>query len=119
MRKYSMKSQQRRKHQRWFNEYCRYINKTMVQDELFLGRFYVSQAATYFETFEDHSGGIMYADIVMHDKKTKKERHHIYDGLEMDYKFWADFNDFIIDDCKVWEEKPDIRVNRIDYRKVK
>ena len=117
MRKYSMKSHNRKNHQRWFNQYCRYVNKSIEDDDLWLGRFYVRQNRTFVEWFEDNSGGLMYAEIHMIDKKTKKVRVGWYSGLEMDYKFWQDFNSFIIDDCKVWEEVPDIRTNRIDYRK--
>ena len=117
MRKYSMKSHNRKNHQRWFNQYCHYVNKSIEDDDLWLGRFYVRQNRTFIEWFEDNSGGLMYAEIHMIDKKTKKVRVGWYSGLEMDWKFWRDFNSFIVDDCKVWEEVPDIRTNRIDYRK--
>ena len=118
MRKYSMKSHNRKNHQRWFNQYCRYVNKTMENDDLWLGRFKVKQSATHMEWFEDGSGGLMYAELMMLDKKTGIHKVGWYSGLDMDWKFWRDLNDFIIIDCKVWEETPDIRINRIDYRKV-
>ena len=119
MRKYSMKSMKRKNHQRWFNQYCRYVNKCIENDDLWLGRFYISQNRTAMEWFEDKSGGLMHAEIVMHDKKTGKTLIRFYDGLDMDWKFWWDFNDFIINYCKVWEEVPDPRDNRIDFRSVK
>jgi len=119
MRGYSMKSHKRKNHQRWFNQYCRYINRKMEEDDLWLGRFYVSQAQTYMNWFEDNSGGIMYSLIIMHDRKTGITDMKWYSGLDMDWKFWWDFNDFIIKDCKVWEEVPDPRDNRIDFRSVK
>ena len=68
--------------------------------------------------FEDKSGGLMYALIEMRDKKTGITYKKWYDCLEMDWKFWYDFNDFIIKDCKVWEEEPGPYENRIDFRKV-
>lgn len=117
MYEYSMKSHKRRNHQRWFNRYCRNVNKSIENDDLWLGRFYISQNRTMMNWFEDGSGGIMTAEIVMHDKKTGKTKTKIYDGLDMCWKFWVDLNDFIIEDCKVWEEKPDPRDNRIDFRK--
>lgn len=117
MRKYSMKSHKRKNHQRWFNQYIRYINKSMEEDDLWLGRFYVTQEATHMDWFEDGSGGIMHAYLTFHDHKTGITRNKWYDGLDMDWRFWNDFNDFIIEDCKVWEEVPDVRINRIDYRK--
>ena len=119
MRKYSMKSHKRKNHQHWFNQYVRYINKNMEEDDRWLGRFYVTQNKTRMEWFEDGSGGIMYAYLTMHDRKTGITRNKWYDGLDMDWKFWRDFNQFIIEDCKVWEEVPDVRINRIDYRKEK
>lgn len=117
MREYSMKSLKRRNHQHWFNQYCRYVNKSIENDDLWLGRFYISQASTCMEWFDDKSGGLMYAEIVMHDRKTGIVVTHWYSGLDMDWKFWLDFNNFIIKDCKVWEEQPDPRDNRIDYRR--
>lgn len=119
MRKYSMTSHKRKNHQRWFNQYCRYVNKTIENDDLWLGRFYITQNRTFMEWFEDNSGGLMHAEIIMHDRKTGKTQSKFYDGLDMEWKFWFDFNEFIINDCKVWEEVPDPRDNRIDFRKVK
>lgn len=116
--KYSMKSMKRKNHQRWFNQYCRYINKQIENDDLWLGRFCVKQMSTHMNWFNDKSGGIMYAKLIMWDKKTNIVRVGWYSGLDMDWKFWYDFNDFIIRDCKVWEEEPDPRDNRIDFRKV-
>lgn len=116
MREYSMESHNRKNHQRWFNQYCRYVNKTMEDDPLWLGRFYISQARTKIEWFEDNSGGLMTAEIIMHDRKTGRTRHGFYSGLAMDCWFWRDFNDFIINDCKVWEENPSPYENRVDYR---
>lgn len=119
MRKYSMASHKRRNHQRWFNQYCRYVNKVIENDELWLGRFCISQLQTDMRWFEDGSGGIMGALIEMRDKKTGITHKKWYSGLDMDWKFWWDFNDFIIKDCKVWEEVPSPYENRIDFRKVK
>jgi hypothetical protein len=112
-----MKSHNRKNHQRWLNRYCRMVNKTIENDDLWLGRFYISQNRTRMEWFEDGSGGLIYAEIVMHDRKTGKTEIHWYDGLDMGWKMWRDFNDFIIEYCKVWEEVPSPRDNRIDYRK--
>ena len=117
MRKYSMKSHKRKNHQRWFNQYCRDVNRKMEEDDLWLGRFYISQAQTHIDWFDDNSGGIMYALIIMHDRKTGITNMKWYSGLDMEWQFWWDFNDFIIEDCKVWTEVPNPYENRIDYRK--
>ena len=117
MARYSMTSHKRKNHQRWFNRYCRDVNRSIENDDLWLGRFYITQNRTLMEWFDDGSGGLMHAEIVMHDRKTGKTKTKWYDGLDMDWQFWCDFNDFIINHCKVWEEVPDVRINRIDYRK--
>lgn len=119
MRKYSMKTMKRKNHQRWFNQYCRYVNKVIEKDDLWLGRFCVSQQATHMHWFDDKSGGLMYALIVMRDKKTNITRAKWYSGLDMDWKFWEDFNNFIIEDCKVWEEVPGPYERKFDFRQVK
>lgn len=119
MTKYSMKSLKRKNHQRWVNKACRYINKVMEDDDLWLGRFYVSQNCSHMEWFNDKSGGLIYVYLTMHDRKTGITRSKWYSGLDFNWEIWRDLNDFIIIDCKVWEEEPDIRINRIDYRKGK
>lgn len=117
MRKYSMASHKRKNHQRWLNRYCRNVNKIIENDNLWLGRFYISQNRTYMEWFDDGSGGLICAEIVMHDRKTGKTKTKWYDGLDMEWKMWWDLNDFIINDCNVWEEVPNPYENKIDYRK--
>ena len=119
MRKYSMKSMKRKNHQRWLNQYFRYINKCIEDDDLWLGRFCIKQLSTQMEWFEDKSGGLIHVKLIMWDKKKGIVRVKWYNGLDMDWKFWRDFNDFIINDCKVWEEVPDPRENRIDFRRIK
>ena len=115
MRKYSMLSHKRKNHQRWFNQYCRYVNKNIENDKLWRGRFYISQNRTKLNWFEDGSGGLMTAEIVMHDRKTGKMITRWYSGLGMDWQFWWDFNDFIIKYCKVWEEQPSPYEQKANY----
>ena len=119
MRRYSMKSLKRKNHQRWFNQYCRFVNKQIENDELWLGRFCVKQLRSNIHWFDDKSGGLMTAEILMRDKKTGITRTGWYTGIDMDWRFWTDLNDFIITDCKVWSEKPDPYESKIDFRRVK
>ena len=119
MRKYSMASMKRKNHQRWMNQYCHFINDNIKKDDLWLGRFCVDQLSTNMEWFQDKSGGLMYVFLRMRDKKTGTTNVRWYSALDLEWKFWWDFNDFIINDCKVWEEVPDPRDNRIDFRNVK
>ena len=115
MRKYSMKSHNRKNHQRWFNQYCRMVNKQIENDDLWLGRFCVKQLRSDIHWFADKSGGLMAAEILMRDKKTGKTHIGWYTGLDMGWKFWIDLNDFITLECRAWE---DVRNSegRIDYR---
>ena len=46
MTKYSMGSHKRKNHQRWFNRYCRHVNKIIEDDNLWLGRFCIKQLGT-------------------------------------------------------------------------
>lgn len=115
MKRYSLKSHNRRKHQRWLNNYIREWNKSIKQDDLWLGRFVIEQKSTWMEWFEDKSGGLLYCHLQFRDKKTGCIRDWRTDCLEAEWNLGWKFNDFIINDCKVWEnEKP--YEERKDYR---
>ena len=111
-------SHKRRKHQRWLNKYCRMVNKIIENDPLWRGRFYITQLKSYIEWFEDGSGGLIHAKIKMKDKKTGITAEKWYDGLDMLWSFWHDFNSFVIETVKVWEESPSPYEDKTDYRKV-
>lgn len=119
MRDYSMKSKRRKNHQRWLNAFIKYANKCIEDDDLWLGRFVVKQNATQMHWFEDGSGGILYCDLTFRDKKTGRTKRWYTDCLELDWHYWIAMNNFIIEDCQVWSEVPDIRDNRIDFRGIK
>lgn len=105
MRKYSMKSHNRRKHQRWLNCYCRKINKNIYNDNLWRGRFVVEQVSTHMEWFEDKSGGILHCVLRFRDKKTGRTKIWYTNALEINWKMFLQMNDFIVKDCAVWENK--------------
>lgn len=119
MRKYNLNARQRWRHRLWFHQYKNYVNRCIRNDDLWLGRFYITIEQDDMEWFDDGSGGLMHALIIMHDRKTGRELARWYNGLDMDWLFWRDFNNFIVEYCDVWHEQPDIRFNRIDYRKRK
>lgn len=119
MRDYNLRTRQTWRHKLWFNQYKHYVNRVIRNDELWMGRFYITIEQRDMEKFEDGSGGIMRAYITMHDRKTDITWSSWYTGLDMGWKFWSDFNNFIVTRCGVWQEQPDVRVNRIDYRKHK
>ena len=105
MRRYSMKSLNRRNHQRWLNAFCRAWNKNIYDDNLWRGRFIVRQRATYMDWFEDKSGGLMYCVLEFVDKKTNKTQLWYTNCLEADTHMFYRFNDFIVKDCEVWENE--------------
>ena len=118
MRNYSMKSKNRKNHQRWLNQYCKMVNKYIAEDPLWLGRFVIEQVRTRMEWFEDGSGGLMYCELRFRDKRTGKTKIWDTDCLELEYKSGFKINDFIVSDCAVWENEHPYEEVR-DYRNVK
>ena len=117
MTEYSMRSKNRKVHQRWLNRFCRMVNKSIQNDPLWLGRFVVEQKRTSMDWFEDNGGGLMYCLLQFRDKKTGKTMLWHTDCLEVTRNMFFKMNDFIVQDCKVWEnEKP--YEERKDYRNV-
>ena len=114
--KYSMKSHNRKNHQRWLNRACRVMNKNIHNDWLWL---VVEQKATAMAWFEDGSGGLMYCHLQFRDKKTGRTRDWYCDCLDVSRRLWYEMNKFITEDCRVWEENPDPRHNVINFREVK
>lgn len=117
MREYSMKSHNRKNHQRWLNEFCRNVNHSIANDPLWLGRFVVEQKGTEMDWFEDNSGGLLYCLLQFRDKKTGKTQLWRTDCLDVNWHMWMKMNNFIVEYCKVWDcEKPYDEVR--DYRNV-
>lgn len=117
MNRYSMISHRRKNHQRWLNKLCREMNKNVYNDDLWLGRFVVEQKATWMHWFEDGSGGMLRVHLQFRDKKTGRTRDWWGGCLSLEHEMWRVMNNFIIEDCKVWDEDP--YENRIDFRGVK
>lgn len=122
-----MTSANHRKHQRAINKVFRDINKSICDDELWLGRFAVVQCHTVFNIYkyEDSECGTMNIFYQFIDKKTGR-RSRVYHSntneiLNYSYTTLSRMNDFIVNDCfpDVWgaEVKPSIE-NAEDFRKV-
>lgn len=122
-----MTSANHRKHQRAINKVFRTINKSICDDELWLGRFAVVQCHTVFHIYkdEDPECGTMYIFYQFVDKKTGRRSQTYYsntnDILNRPNKIYYQMNIFIVKDCHpdVWgaEVKPSIE-NAEDFRKV-
>lgn len=105
MKEYSMKSHNRRVHQRWLNKFCRDINKSIYNDNLWRGRFVVEQLSTQMDWFEDKSGGILRCVLRFRDKKTGHTKLWHTDCLEVAWNMFFQMNDFIVKDCAVWDKE--------------
>lgn len=104
-------SHNRKVHQRALNHCVRRMNQALIDDDLWQGRFFIRQKQSQFRPYEDGSGADLYIILEMCDRKTgitttigNSANHYItWNGSHF---FWA-MNDFIIENCKVWEnEKP-------------
>lgn len=116
MKRYSMKSHNRKNHQRWLNKACRLMNQNIREDNLWLGRFVVEQKGTWMEWFEDGSGGMLHAHLQFRDKKTGYTKDWWGSCLSLEWKLWWEMNDFITKDCDVWSEMPCPYDTCMDYR---
>lgn len=104
-------SSNRKKHQRALNKVIKNINHSLLQDDLWMGRFYIKQGSySYFYPYEDGSGWNLYVVLEMHDRLTgqKKEigdevNHFcMWNGSKL---FW-ELNSFIVETCDVWRQDP-------------
>ena len=64
-----MKNRQMKKAQRELNKHVRAVNKAIINDNLWQGRFYITQASSSWYAYEDGSGGELIAILVCVDKK--------------------------------------------------
>lgn len=111
-----MKNRLRKKMQRELNKYIRDFNKVIEQDELWLGRFVIVQKGSTFEQYDDHSGGILYANLRMIDKATGYYRdfHYDYSGPYRLWYIWEFGNKFVTEYCGAWDNG---RPEAVDYRR--
>lgn len=110
----------RKKHQRWLNKQFRAVNKSIEQDDLWRGRFYIEQISNQFTIYEDHSGAYLWVKYACVDKKTGLAQLNWNNSYTLSSHSWNLFwfiNNFIVDQIQVWEnEKPD--EDKTDYTKV-
>lgn len=115
-----MAYKQRKNAQKKFNAFVRQVNKEIEKDELWLGRFYIHQLESYWQAFEDGSGGILVIKIQYIDKKTGKSKIDwvsMCSGWHTQLVLFEQMNSFIVDYCKVWDENPSPSIhNTEDFR---
>lgn len=104
-------------------------NKSLMEDKLWLGRFYVRQLRRDVYKFKDGSGVVVSFLFELGDKKTGIRDLCCLDNYELHigrmdkaasgWKLGAAINDFIIKKVQVWEEQPRPSLEcACDYTKV-
>lgn len=97
-------------HQRKMNKMVRDLNENIRKDDLWQGRFTMKQVAAQREVYFDHSGAELWVVLEMKDRKTGHTKQ-IRDTVNHYYMWngghlWWEMNNFIVEDCGVWEENP-------------
>lgn len=110
----------RKKAQHIINKNIRAINKNIEKDNLWRGRFVMCQTNARWNAFKDGSGGVLFATILMIDKRTGQTKTVYFDNYDHTWHYFEAMNNFIVDDCKVWEkEGRDFLYNdETDYTKI-
>ena len=106
----------RKKHQRKINKVIRGLNKSIIEDDMWRGRFEAKQIHTDFYVFDDKSGAFIISYIEMVDKKTHKaaliyiEESQYFDS----HLSWA-MNNFIVSQVEAEIEKSEIDSRKKKY----
>lgn len=111
-----MPKNKHRKHiNRKLNSILREINKSIYNDDAWLGRFVIRQVRNHYYSFDDGSGGILYAYIRMYDRKTGlyKDLHEALcnETRLLRGNLYYALNSFIVEDINA-----DWRETAVDYR---
>ena len=109
----------RKKAQKKINKKVHAMNKNLLTDNLWRGRFYVHQTDANWERFEDGSGGCLTVWLEIRDKKTGLYKGFRFDSYDFDWKLWSAVNDFICQDSGVWENIDLVKADKTDWTKVK
>lgn len=110
-------SSNRKKHQRLLNREMRRINNSVYNDPLWKGRFYMRQVRSEFLRYEDKSGYELFSVIELRDRQTgiTKKIGAFVNSLCWGSRLFWEMNNFIVEDCNVWKEKPTYETT-IDWR---
>ena len=113
-------SNERKKRQRSLNRLFRKVNRGIENDSLWRGRFVVQQDKTEWIPYEGSRDYELFVCYYFVDKKTGQKSHGKWERaqwLELSSKLFWDMNNFIVEDCRVWDND-DPRNDKTDYRKV-
>lgn len=97
------------------------MNDNILHDYLWRGRFYAHCDGMFYDTYNDGSGTFCNVAITFVDLATEKTYKTYFHDLDFTMfngaTFWRAMNDFIVDYCKVWENKDfNPRFDRRIYR---
>lgn len=104
-------SKKRKVHQRKLNALVRDINRSIRNDSLWQGRFFIRQySADQFYKYEDNSGGTLYVRLRIYDKEDMKYQEYFGDTCVICHfngaRLWFTVNDFITEISSAWESDP-------------
>ena len=113
-----MKNRMRKQYQKKLTAALKGVNRSIKNDNLWLGRFEIRQGRTHWHEWDDKSGGILYCKMRLVDKATGYYKDYIMDyfGNQCNWHLWEIVNKFITVDCAVWRSG-DPRDQVHDYRK--
>lgn len=109
----------RKKAQKKINKHTRALNKNLLEDNLWRGRFYVHQTDANWEEFEDGSGGELMVWIEIRDKKTGLYHGFVVSNYNTSWKLFEEGNRFIVEDSGVWDNIDAVKNDKTDWTKVK
>lgn len=107
-----MKDELYKRYQNKLNAIVKEANKSLDEDNLWMGRFQVRQIRSRFERFDDNSGGILHTIFRVVDKKTEQYKDYVIEYAPWLSTFYWHFsmdilNDFVVECLDVWrKEKP-------------
>lgn len=109
----------RKRAQKQINHFTRGLNKNLLNDELWRGRFYVHQVDANWEEFDDKSGGELHVWLEVRDKKTGLFRGFAVSNYGTGWNLWSAVNEFIVKDSHVWDNIDEVKNDKTDWTKVK
>ena len=109
------------KYQKKLTKLIHDYNKAIDKDDLWHGRFHTLQVRSRWKSFDDGSGGLIYAIIRCFDKKTRKYKDFTFTYAPylstLHWHYSMDIlNHFIVDDIDAWKDNP--REDTTDYTKI-
>ena len=115
-----------KKYKQYQNKFTKLIhkwNKSLDEDNLWLGRFHILQVRSGWEWFDDNSGGILHTVVRCFDKKTRQYKDYCVQYAPwmrtINWKIGMEIlNNFIVDVINVWDETPNPRESVKDWTNI-